>query len=102
MATANTLTDRTAADVRFHLTILEASGNDLLLPLGTMIESALNQLFLLITREAGSLRFAQELHEAIEQAIRLKDPEAARLAVRKLLANSGNMIDQIDSVAQIS
>jgi DNA-binding FadR family transcriptional regulator len=97
MGSADTLTERCAADVRFHLAILEASHNELLLPLGTLIDSALDRLFVLITREAGSLRYAQELHEAIERAIRRRRPTAARRAVHGLLANSDMMIDQIES-----
>jgi DNA-binding FadR family transcriptional regulator len=95
MGSAESLTERCAADVRFHLAILEASGNELLLPLGTLIDSALNRLFVLITREAGSLHHAQELHEAIERAIRRRSPTAARRAVHRLLANSDSMVDQI-------
>jgi DNA-binding FadR family transcriptional regulator len=92
MGTAPTLSERTRADTRFHLAILKASGNDLLIPLGTLIESALNNLFVHVTREANSLRHAQDLHEAIEEKIRLRRPEEARMAVRRLLANTDEMI----------
>lgn len=92
MGTAPTLSERTRADTRFHLAILKASGNDLLIPLGTLIESALNNLFVYVTREANSLRHAQDLHEAIEEKIRLRRPEEARKAVRRLLANTDEMI----------
>ena len=44
--------ERTRADTRFHLAILRASGNDLLVPLGVLIESALDHLFVFVTREA--------------------------------------------------
>lgn len=92
MGTAPTLSERTRADTRFHLAILKASGNDLLIPLGTLIESALNNLFVYVTREANTLRHAQDLHEAIEEKIRLRRPEEARMAVRRLLANTDEMI----------
>ncbi|CAN7387506.1 FadR/GntR family transcriptional regulator [Rhizobium sp. LjRoot254] len=92
MGEASTLSERTRADTRFHMAILKASGNDLLVPLGAMIESALNNLFVHVTREVNSLRHAQKMHEAIEQKIRLKQPNAARLAVRKLLANTDDVI----------
>jgi DNA-binding FadR family transcriptional regulator len=95
MGTATTLSQRSVADVQFHTAILHASGNELLLPLGTLIEAALNNLFVMITREAGSLRHAQELHEAIERAIRRRKPDAARRAVRSLLKNSDDLVDQI-------
>jgi DNA-binding FadR family transcriptional regulator len=78
--------------VRFHVEILKASGNELLLPLGVMIDSALKNLFVLITVEAGDLHHAQDLHNSIEKAIRQQKPNAARIAVRKLLENSDNMI----------
>lgn len=92
MGTAETLPERTQADTRFHLAILRASGNDLLVPLGVLIESALNHLFVFVTREANDLRHAQKLHEAIERSIRLQRPAAARNAVRKLLANTDGII----------
>lgn len=92
MGNAPTLSDRTRSDTQFHLAILKATHNELLIPLGTMIESALNNLFVYVTREANSLLYAQELHAAIEEKIRLKDPEAARQAVRTLLRDTDAMI----------
>ena len=102
MGTARTLSERSASDVQFHLAVLQASGNELLLPLGTLIESALSHLFVLITRESGSLRYAQELHEAIETAIRRRNPAAARRAVRKLLENSDRMVEEIAPAAIVA
>jgi DNA-binding FadR family transcriptional regulator len=92
MGEATSLASRTEADTRFHLAILRASGNDLLVPLGVLIESALNNLFVYVTRETSDVRHAQKLHEAIERAVRLKRPDAARQAVRKLLANTDQVI----------
>lgn len=92
MATAPTLSERTQADVRFHLSILKATNNELLVPLGVTIASALNNLFVFITRSAQDLHYAQDLHNNIEQAIRLRKPGAARTAVQKLLANSDAFI----------
>jgi DNA-binding FadR family transcriptional regulator len=92
MAAAPTLEDRTRADTRFHLAILRAAGNDLLVPLGVLIESAFDHLFLYVTREGDDFDHAQKLHEAIERSIRMRRPEAARRAVRKLLANTDHII----------
>ncbi|RUY02242.1 FadR family transcriptional regulator, partial [Mesorhizobium sp. M7A.F.Ca.CA.004.04.1.1] len=44
------------------------------------------------TREIDDLNHAQKLHEAIEKNIRLQRPDAARNAVRKLLANTDGVI----------
>jgi DNA-binding FadR family transcriptional regulator len=96
MGQARSLSERSAADVRFHLAILDASGNDLLLPLGVLVESALRNLFVMITREAADLRHAQGLHEAIERAIRQRRPAAARRAVKGLLENSDAMVLRVD------
>jgi DNA-binding FadR family transcriptional regulator len=95
MGTADTLQERTGADTRFHLSILRASGNELLVPLGVLIESALAQLFVFVTREANDLRHAQTLHERIEKAVRQQRPDAARLAVRRLLENTDQVIGRL-------
>jgi DNA-binding FadR family transcriptional regulator len=88
MGTAPTLALRSKADMRFHVAILRAAGNDLLMPLGVLISSALENLFVHVTREANDLRHAQAMHEDIERQIHLQDPEAARKAVRALLGNT--------------
>ena len=97
MGTAPTLGERTAADTRFHLAVLRAAGNDLLLPLGVLIDSALEQLFAFVTREVNNLRHAQDLHEEIERNIRLRRPDAARKAVRRLLENTDSIIEGQDA-----
>jgi DNA-binding FadR family transcriptional regulator len=97
MGSTTNLTERTKADTRFHVAILRASGNDLLVPLGVLIEQALNNLFVYVTRETHNLDHAQKLHENIERNIRLQRPEAARTAVRKLLANTDDVIARGDT-----
>ena len=92
MGAARTLSERTQADTRFHLAILRAAGNELLMPLGALIDSALESLFVFVTREVNDIQHAQDLHEDIEKCIRLKRPEAARKAVRRLLANTDDII----------
>lgn len=94
MGAARSLPERTHADTRFHIAILRASGNELLVPLGVLIESVLDRLFVMVTREVDDLRLAQTLHEKIEKAIRQRRPEAARTAVRKLLQNTDEIIQR--------
>ena len=88
MGSAIGLPARGEADTRFHLAILRASGNDLLVPLGVLIESALNNLFAFTTRENHDLAHVQKLHENIERTFASNGRSAARKAVRKLLANT--------------
>jgi DNA-binding FadR family transcriptional regulator len=97
MATAPTLSERTQADVRFHMSILKATNNELLVPLGATIASALDNLFVFITRTAPDIHYAQDLHNNIERAIRLRKADAARNAVKKLLANSDAFIKKHSS-----
>lgn len=92
MGAATTLRVRTEADTRFHTAILRATGNDLLVPLGVLIESGFDYLFAYITREVNDLQYAQSLHEDIARQIRLQKPERARAAVRKLLTNTDDII----------
>ena len=94
MRAATNLEERTGADTRFHLAILRAAGNDLLVPLGVLIESAFDHLFRYVTREGDDLEHAQKLHEAIERNIRLQKPDAARNAVRRLLANTDRIVSE--------
>lgn len=88
MGLAPDMESRGIADVQFHLAILKASGNELLLPLGVLIGSALRKVFVRINAAAGDLLHAQELHVGISNAIARQEPEAARMAVHRLLDNS--------------
>ena len=99
MGTATTLENRIDADVRFHLGILNAAGNEFLVPFGFLIESALANVFDAVTRHVGSLRHAQSLHEDIEKAVRRRRPEAARRAARRLLADTDHVIDHMPPAA---
>jgi DNA-binding FadR family transcriptional regulator len=94
MRAARFLSERTEADARFHVAILQASGNELLVPLGVLIESALENLFGFITSEVNDLSYAQELHEEIERCLRLQRRDAARRAVRRLLATTDSIIER--------
>jgi len=90
-------TDPTAwnmADVHFHLAILNASGNELIVPFGRAIESMLARLFEFTVAQRLNPRDALPLHEAILKAIRAKRPEAARKAARNLIADTQNTINR--------
>src|SRR6267142_349022 len=92
MGAAATLLTRINADVRFHLAILAAAGNEFLIPFGFLIESALAAVFEYTTRGREDLEHAQGLHERIEEAIRRNQPQRARLAVKRLLGNTDEFI----------
>ena len=83
-----------AADVRFHLAILAAAGNEFLVPFGFLIDSALASVFDYTRRHNHDPLFAMPLHEAIVTAIRKRNPDQARRAVRRLLEDTDRIIER--------
>ncbi len=92
MVESTNTADWNVNDVKFHLAILGAAGNELLIPLGFLIESALGNMFEYTASHNDELRAALPLHEAILSAIRRRSPTAARRAVRALLADTSAVI----------
>lgn len=84
-----------AADIAFHMIILEAARNPMLRSVGALIESALEISFSLGWRTVmGDDAILQ--HGAVFDAIRDRKPDQAFLAMRRLLRNSkGNVLDAI-------
>lgn len=94
MATAETGTDESIkADLLFHQAILEASGNDLLIPLGFVIESALSQSIKLSHSREGARENSIPLHEEVFRAIKTRRPQAAREAMNILLNGASEDIE---------
>jgi DNA-binding FadR family transcriptional regulator len=83
-----------AADVRFHLSILAAAGNEFLVPFGFLIDSALASVFDYTRRRNDDPYYAIPLHEAIVAAIRRRNPKQARLAVKRLLGDTDSVIER--------
>jgi DNA-binding FadR family transcriptional regulator len=75
-------------DLRFHLGILRATGNELLGPLGALIETALASSMKLTSSQQDGLSDALPLHKAVLDGIEARDPERARQAMRALLAGA--------------
>jgi DNA-binding FadR family transcriptional regulator len=78
----------TDADLRFHQAILSATGNELLGPLGALIEAALAISFKLTSARPKGRLISLPRHKAVLDAIESHDPAAARLAMRRLLDES--------------
>lgn len=83
-----------AADVQFHLCVLNASGNEFIPPFGRVIESLLANLFSVTVAHLRNRLKVLPMHEAILAAIRARKPDLARAAVRRLLAGTQKTIDQ--------
>ena len=92
MRLADSVSAWNAADVRFHLAILAAAGNELLVPLGFVIESALSHMFDYTATHNEDMRSALSLHEDILRAVRLNRSSVARMAARRLLSDTDRVI----------
>lgn len=88
MKTAKTPAASVAPDVRFHLGLLAACNNEMLIPLGIVIESALASLFKFTAQKAPALGPALKLHENVYDCVRLRDEEGARRAAQVLLTDT--------------
>jgi DNA-binding FadR family transcriptional regulator len=78
----------TAADLRFHRAILDATGNLFVGALGGLIETALAATFQLGWRAADVRETRLEQHRAVLEAIGAGEPEAARQRMAELLRAS--------------
>src|SRR5262249_5197548 len=80
--------DWTDADLRFHQAILTATGNELLGPLGALIEAALAISFKQTSSRPRGRIDSLPRHKTVLEAIERGDPAAARLAMGRLLDES--------------
>jgi len=85
--------DATQADLRFHLSILEASNNAFVRSFATLIETALASTIKAQNARPGAFARGLPLHGLVLDAIRRRDPEAARLASNDLLDDVYEAID---------
>lgn len=72
-------------DLRFHQAIIRATGNELLWPLGAIVETALTASFRLSSAHWDGPVHSLPLHKAILDAIRRRDAAGADTAMRRLL-----------------
>lgn len=75
-----------AADVRFHLAILNASENPVFANLGNMIAQALLNAFKFTTTAMQDYRLTLDAHGEVLEAIRLRQPEVAEARMRALIS----------------
>lgn len=82
------------ADLKFHLSIAEASRNPFMRTVGSLIEAALVGVFKLSSpAEAGSRREeVSEAHTQIVDAIAARDAEGAAEAMRKVILTGRNRV----------
>jgi GntR family transcriptional regulator, rspAB operon transcriptional repressor len=75
-------------DRRFHQAVAEASGNHVLVDVQRPLHERSARIWsLIVMRRADGLRLTQEEHEAVLEAIKGRDQEAARQAMQDHLAS---------------
>jgi DNA-binding FadR family transcriptional regulator len=85
MVDARNVDEWVRADLRFHLGVLDACCNELLIPLGHLIERTLEAQLRLNAKRADIFNASLAEHTAVFDAIVARDSAAARLAMAGLL-----------------
>jgi DNA-binding FadR family transcriptional regulator len=84
----------TRADLRFHLSILEASNNDFVRSFANLIETALASTIQAQNTRPGAFERGRPLHGLVLDAIKRRDPEGARRASLDLLDDVYEALDR--------
>ncbi len=74
-----------AADLSFHDAVLQATGNELMISLFSVVESALGMFFVLSAKTAGDFKYSLPQHLKVLEAIRRQQPEVARKAMQSMI-----------------
>lgn len=93
MVAARNIDEWVRADLRFHLGVLVACSNELLMPLGSLIERTLEAQLRLNAKRAEVFNAALSQHTAVYEAIRARRPEEARAAMAQLLGMTRKRIE---------
>ena len=83
------------ADIRFHRAVVQACENDILEQMGAIVNTALLVAFNAAIRVPGLARGSLPRHQAILDAIRRRQPNQARAAMRRLVQNTGRAIQKL-------
>lgn len=76
------------ADINFHSTIAEASGNPILVDLYKTIATHMKQSFMDRYKDCSSFRNTQEMHEGLLESISEKDPAKALIMATRISTHS--------------
>jgi DNA-binding FadR family transcriptional regulator len=76
------------ADLSFHDAVLQATGNELMVSLFSVVETALGMFFVLSAQTAGDFKYSLPHHQKVLDAIRRQQPEVARKAMQNMVADS--------------
>ncbi|UPG84605.1 FadR family transcriptional regulator [Luteibacter aegosomatis] len=92
MAASEDLDAWAEADLAFHESLLRATNNELMVSLFSVIETALGTFFLLSARNSENFKLALPHHEKVYEAVKKRQPEVARQAMLRMVAESRDNI----------
>lgn len=92
MAAAKTLDQWAEADLAFHEGVLHATNNELMISLFSVVETALGTYFVLSAQTASDFRYSLPYHKKVLDALHRRQPEVAREAMNKMVADSRSNI----------
>lgn len=98
MASAHDVESWTEADLAFHQSILEATGNPFIIPLGSLIHTALQTLLYHSATESTDPFESLAVHKPVLEAIRKRDEQGARAAMVALLDNTALAVSHVIEV----
>ncbi|HEX3378734.1 MAG TPA: FCD domain-containing protein, partial [Paraburkholderia sp.] len=93
MVAARNVDEWVRADLQLHLSVLTACSNELLIPLGALIERTLEAQLRLNAKRADVFNASLAEHTAVFEAIRARDAAAARSAMASLLGVTRGRIE---------
>ncbi len=93
MVAARNVDEWVRADLEFHLCVLAACSNELLIPLGVLIERTLEAQLRLNAKRADVFNASLAEHTAVFDAIVARDAQAARRAMADLLGVTRGRIE---------
>ena len=88
MDASSTLDEWAQADLAFHEAVLGATNNELLTSLFSVVATALGTFFVLSARTAKNFKYSLPHHQKVLEAIRRRQPEAARRAMQNVIVDS--------------
>jgi DNA-binding FadR family transcriptional regulator len=95
MEAATTIDEHIGADIRFHLSVIEASGNDLVVStLRPVIENMLGSSFRRFIRSLEKTKQSLPVHKAVLRAITDGDSRGAILAMHKVIGRGAEDIEK--------
>lgn len=92
MEAAENLDAWAVADLAFHERLLQATNNELMTSLFSVIETALGTYFVLSARKAANFNISLPQHFKVYDAVRRRQPEVARQAMLKMVGDSRSNI----------